>query len=168
MLFCMWDDVGDHGGIDTAEICLNGHVTNDHATSHPEVNRKFCEECGAQTVQQCPRCGYNIFGSPVNAYGGFAAPTFCGACGKPFPWTETRIKAAKAMADELQELSEADRIMLKSSIDDIAANTPMTEVAVVRVKKLISKLAKDSADALRRLVVDVASEAAKKMMTGGS
>ena len=58
--------------------------------------------------------------------------------------------------------------MLKASIDDIAANTPMTEVAVVRLKRLIPKLAKDSADVLRRLVVDVASETAKKMMTGGS
>lgn len=93
-------------------------------------------------------------------------PTFCGNCGKSFPWTAAKILAAKAMADELQELSEADRITLKASIDDIAANTPMTEVAVVRVKKLIPKLAKESADVLRRLVVDVASEAAKKLMNG--
>jgi hypothetical protein len=70
------------------------------------------------------------------------------------------------MADELEGLTDAERLTIKASIDDIAANTPMTEVAVVRVKKLIPKVLASGGEALRRLIVDVASETAAKALKG--
>ena len=35
---------------------------------------------------------------------------FCGNCDRPFSWTTQKLYAAKAMADELGGLSDADRI----------------------------------------------------------
>ena len=43
---------------------------------------------------------------------------------------------------------------------------PMTERAVLRIKRFIRKLPAEGADALRRFAVDVASDAAKKMLSG--
>jgi hypothetical protein len=43
----------------------------------------------------------------------------------------------------------------------------MTEVAVLRFKKLIPKMAQESAGAMRRLVVDIACEAAG-LLKGGA
>jgi hypothetical protein len=70
------------------------------------------------------------------------------------------------MVDELQGLTDAERITIQTSIDDIAANTPMTEVAVVRVKKLMPKVLSSGGEALRKLIVDIASEAAAKTLKG--
>jgi hypothetical protein len=44
------------------------------------------------------------------------------------------------MAGELDGLTDAERITLKANLDDIAANTPMTEVAAVRIKKLMPRV----------------------------
>jgi len=94
------------------------------------------------------------------------APEYCADCGRPYPWTASKLDAARAMADELDGLTEAQRLTLKASIDDIAGETPTTQVAVVRVKKLISQVPSVAGEAIRKLVVDVASETAKKLLTG--
>ena len=83
------------------------------------------------------------------------------------PWTVSKINAAKAMADEILELSDHERVLLKASIDDIVSDTPMTEVAVLRFKRLIPKMANETAGAMRRLVVDVAGKAAAELLKGG-
>jgi len=70
------------------------------------------------------------------------------------------------MADELDGLTDAERLTIKASIEDIAANTAMTEVAVVRVKKLFPKILSNGGEALRRLIVEVASETAGKALRG--
>jgi hypothetical protein len=70
------------------------------------------------------------------------------------------------MVDELEELSAAEREILRKSIDQIAVDSPMTEVAVARFKKMLPKLAKESAGAMRRLVVDVAGKAAAELLKG--
>ena len=70
------------------------------------------------------------------------------------------------MADELDGLTDVERITLKANIDDIAANTPMTEVAALRIKKLIPTVLSSGGEALRTLVVEIASEAAAKVLKG--
>jgi hypothetical protein len=160
------------GTYDTAQICMNGHVVTDTFRRSPEFRQSFCHECGQPTIHACPHCKTEIRGdyhAPGVLAIGFErkpAPAFCFSCGKPFPWTVHKIEAAKAMADELSELSDADRVMLKASIDQIAADTPMTEVGVTRFKKLLPKMAKESADAMRRLVIDVAGKTAAELLKG--
>ena len=91
-------------------------------------------------------------------------PTFCPDCGNPYPWTEAKLKAAKEWVDERDELSLEEQEMLKKDFDDIIRDTPQTEVAANRVKRLITKAGKPATEAFRRLFVDIVSEAAKKMI----
>ncbi|MFC1933668.1 DUF2321 domain-containing protein [Chloroflexota bacterium] len=89
-------------------------------------------------------------------------PSFCPDCGKPYPWTEAKIKAAQELADELDELTSEERELLKKSIDDIIRDTPQTTVAVNRFKRLVAKAGKPAADAFRDILVDIVSETIKK------
>ncbi len=43
------------------------------------------------------------------------------------------------MADEIFELDDNERLLLKASIDDIIADTPKTELGVIRFKKCAAK-----------------------------
>ena len=133
----MFEDEGDDSRrFDTAQICLNGHIVNRMADDHPESNADYCKDCGEKTITRCPSCNANIRGYKHIlgvAYGDTSpAPGFCHSCGKSYPWTRVRIDAAKALAAEIEELSESDRILLQSSIDDLVGDTPRTNVAVVR------------------------------------
>ena len=91
-------------------------------------------------------------------------PIFCPDCGKPYPWTEAKLKAAQELADELDNLSPEERDLLKKSLDDIMLDTPQTIVAATRFKKIAAKAGKATVKELRKLVVDIASETAKKII----
>lgn len=66
------------------------------------------------------------------------------------------------MADELDELQLDERELLKSSLEDLIRDTPKTQVAIVRFKKLLPKAGRGAAEAMRKLLIDVVSEAVKK------
>lgn len=155
-------------GYDTAQICLNGHVATGSYHDSPEFRQDYCKHCGVKTTIHCSSCNKEINGRFRGhmSLSNISAPSFCIGCGKPYPWTAAKVVAAKAMVDELSNLDESERVLLKASIDDIAADTPMTQVAVVRVKKLIPKMG-DLAPAMRKLFVDVAGKAAAEMLKGG-
>lgn len=152
---------------DTAQICLNGHVVNASSTRLPQDNKAFCEKCGAATTTACPSCGSGIRG---NYYGRrvfvpLSRPSFCPDCGKPYPWTDSALQAAKELAQELEGLTHEERKTLSKDLDDIVADTPRTQVAAVRLKKMLAKAGKVGAQAVRDILVDVASEAAKKIIS---
>ena len=94
-------------------------------------------------------------------------PIFCPDCGKPYPWTEAKLKAAQELADLLEDLTSEEREILKKSFDDIIIDTPQTPVAATRFKKIAAKAGKIAAEQLRELVVDIASETAKKIILEG-
>lgn len=156
---------------DAAQICLNGHVINDAAKNRPHYNATHCEKCGAETITACPACRADIRGkmfygpalNPGPALKG--APAFCYGCGKPYPWTADKIAAARLMVDE-SELSQDDKEQLKASFDDLVRDTPRTELAATRFKRLAAKAGRGTADALKELLIQVASETAKKLITG--
>jgi len=174
------------GWYDTAQICANGHVINWMSISKPEYNKKFCYKCGAPTINNCPNCNAPIGGYYHEAHVAYEEldtmvneilnpppetildytipPSFCPGCGKPYPWTEAKLKAAKELTDMLEELSLEERDLLKKSIDDIVLDTPQTPVAVNRFKILVAKVGRVAAEQLRALVVDIASETAKKII----
>src|SRR5438552_12101327 len=84
---------------DVAQICLNGHLINETATTHSENNQPFCEDCGAATVHKCDKCGWLIRGGRIGTaaqyYPNYWLPGFCISCGEPYPWTRAEIHAAK-------------------------------------------------------------------------
>lgn len=155
----------------TAQVCLNGHSVTSSLEISPELAEKFCSDCGVETISTCPNCQAKIRGyyevPGVFSMGGYTPPNFCHGCGTAFPWARAKIDAAKELADELDELSDDEKEKLKSTIDDLVVAGPKTEVAALRYKKLVGKVGGATASALRSILVDVASEAAKKLLFGG-
>jgi hypothetical protein len=80
-------------------------------------------------------------------------------------WTTEKLSAAKDLADEL-DLSADDRAKLRSAIDDIATGGPRAEVGAARIKRLLGKAGSGVGHALWKISVEVASEAAKKILLG--
>jgi len=160
-------DTRRHGNwYDTAQICTNGHVVNEQLISSPHIKKKFCDRCGAPTITNCQYCRVTIkgayhFGPNTSSW---MRPSFCTNCGKPYPWTEASLKAAKELSDELENLSPEERNLLKKSIDDIVRETPQTTVAVNRFKKLVAKAGPVAADMYREILLPLLSEAVKKLI----
>ena len=152
-------------GYDVAQICQNGHVANSSSKNLPEFNQKFCERCGSATITNCPDCNSPIRGSYWGSMsGGYDVPSFCINCGQPFPWTKSKLQAAHELAEEIDNISDEDRIVLQKSIDELVKDTPSTPVAVTRFKKIMVKVGQTTAGMFREILVDVLSEAAKKAL----
>lgn len=153
---------------DTAQICLNGHIITSRSSNNPRKLQNFCDKCGAQTISACLNCKQDIRGDyyiglqPVVTR--HSPPGFCHSCGKPYPWTAERLRAAQELSDELEEITEEERIVLKKSLDDMVRDTPCTPVAAMRFKKLVAKAGKEAAEGFRNILVDVLSETAKKLI----
>ncbi len=153
-------------GYDVAQVCLNGHVTNSMTEARPLHSVDFCAACGSRTLTKCESCSAPIRGeyhSRIQAL--YKAPAYCIKCGLPFPWTAARVEAAKSLA-EASDLTEHEQLQLASSIQDVMTDTPKTEVASLRIRGLLAKAGKEVGSALRKVIVDVASEAAKKIIFG--
>jgi hypothetical protein len=152
---------------DVQQVCLNGHVTNNYA-SDASKNQNFCEICEAKTVTTCQRCKGPIRGghkySPGPMHPGPDA--YCLHCGKPFPWTESKLAAVRAIAEESEDLDAKDRQQLDAILPDLIAKTeiPRTQLAIVKLKKLIKKGGSAFAEALRKTLIDVVSESVKKVL----
>ena len=89
-------------------------------------------------------------------------PSFCPDCGEPYPWTQAKVKAAKELSDLQEDLSIEERELLKKSLDDIVRETPQTTVAVNQFKRLVAKAGPVAAEGFKKILFDVASEAAKR------
>lgn len=161
----------DEGYFLGARICLNGHdVCSTVGWDDHRAEERYCKECGAEVVHACPSCGKDIQGSFFDPMfvGAFSydVPKYCISCGAPYPWTQSAIEAVKELAELDDMLTEEDAEALGSAVADSMSDNPKTKVAVVRIKKILGKAGKATADAIRDIVVDVASEAAKKMLVG--
>jgi hypothetical protein len=155
-------------GYMTAELCLNGHVITGDTDNEPEKTSKFCRECGAETIRSCPKCGASLRGDHVymGAITWMTPSNYCYSCGTAFPWTTAKIAAAKEHAAEIEGLDEAEREQLREAIDDLAAGGARTDLAASRFKRLMKKAGEAVGSGLYKVVVDVASDAAKKLITG--
>jgi hypothetical protein len=152
---------------DVAQICPNGHVATSSYNQRPESRRECCESCGEPTIKDCPKCRQPVRGTryrpgypPESRY---HRPAFCRSCGSSFSWTERKQRAAiDLFIDECQD--EADRREFEESVGEIAKDTPQALLAARRLTRLLGKAAKETAKAIRNILVDVASEAAKKAL----
>ena len=152
---------------DAAQICENGHVANSMARDFPDINQDHCDKGGAATIMACPSCQTEIRGfyhvpGVIGFTNYYKAPAFCYKCGKPLPWTTTRLRAAEDLADELDGLTSADRESLKKSLHDLVRETPSTRVAETRFKKIMRKAGKDGYEGMRSLLTDIVSEVVRK------
>lgn len=153
---------------DVAEICMNGHVTNSSVNKNSQHCQDYCEKCGEKTIRECQDCSTPIRGK-LHVEGGFGsthyyAPSYCHKCGNPFPWTEATLKAAKELAQEVEEFSQEDIDIFTASLDDLIVDNPHTKVAAVKFKKILSKAQQPMKDAIYQLLIDTVSETARKIV----
>jgi hypothetical protein len=164
-----WEDneeEKDVGEYDVMQVCLNGHKITGILKSAPEFGKKYCSDCGAAAISQCPKCETEIRGINRTTFSlhDVKVPAFCHECGKPYPWTEARLKAAQELAEETEGLDDEERQMLKASLDDLVRDTPSTPLAATRFKRLATKAGKGAADAFKEILIGVLSEAARKVI----
>jgi hypothetical protein len=76
------------------------------------------------------------------------------------------INAATVLADELKGISKEDRTLLKESLPDLLHDGPRAVLAESRFKKVMAKAGRESYDAMKTILVEVASEAVKKSLFG--
>lgn len=153
----------------TAQVCRSGHAISDSADRSPELREAFCSKCGSPTLMACEACGAPIRGdyrseNVLAIVSNYRAPNFCYQCGEAYPWTAERLRAAGQLADELDGLKPQEREALKLCLPDLLSDRPGTEAAIMRVKKVFRKLGSEAAEALRRVLVDVATESVRKTL----
>ena len=163
-----------HAGWDVALICQSGHLVNDRSRGDPARNAERCSTCGSQTITACPGCREPIRGfyytqtdhppgaSPGTPLG--RVPQYCEACGRPFPWTERAMSAARLLIRELAALDSYERDLLRRSIDHIVRETPQTPMAILRIRTALSRLEGETATALRELLLSIANDAVKQQL----
>jgi hypothetical protein len=74
--------------------------------------------------------------------------------------------ALEETIDFEDSLAEEEKKLMKSNIDDIINETPRTEIASMKFKKGLAKAGKESTKIVRDIIVDIASETAKKVLLG--
>ena len=165
------------GKYDVAEICLNGHIITTTAIGRPERRLPFCRDCGTETVHECASCHRPIQGSywsdsaadpypvdDVKPRGTVVAPAFCHGCGTAYPWTQAKVRALHDLAMELEGLEPNERESLVASFPDLIADKPQTPVAASQVKRLLGKAGQGAGSLIGKLVIDLVTEAAKKII----
>jgi hypothetical protein len=149
-------------------ICHNGHQRTDDILGCPL--EPYCAECGAPTTSRCESCKEPIRGpnhdSMVVSLVRTPVPNYCHNCGMPFPWTERRVDAAIALLDESESPLPEEKEKLRGALVAISSDTPQTALAVVRIKSILKRVGKPIGDAIYKIAVDVATEAAKKSLLG--
>jgi hypothetical protein len=154
-----------------AQVCSNGHVATTAADANPELREAFCSQCGEATLTNCPKCNAPIRGDyhveGVFGLGGdYEPPAFCHNCGSRFPWTERKIAGAVDLVEVASELSAEEVQQFRADLTELTKDSPKTQVASIRFKKVMAKVGSSVASGVRDIVVDVLSEAAKKAIWG--
>jgi hypothetical protein len=92
---------------DVMQVCRNGHVVTDLLQTYPERGRRYCERCGADTLDHCATCGRPLPGAVrvpgLAPVGAAAPPSYCPSCGAAFPWTASAANLEKTAALEVLE-----------------------------------------------------------------
>lgn len=152
-------------GYDVAQICLNGHIVNEQSEGSPDSNTKYCADCGAETITNCLNCRGKIRGAPHSIYSfGFTspAPGYCRDCGKPYPWTQSKIESFQNLVDSLS-LHQDEKTILSDGITSIISDTPKTEVVCAKFAKIIPKL-KSQKPAIISILSKIATDHVKDLL----
>ena len=151
-----------------AQICINGHLIKSGVAPSPE--KDFCKKCGAETITSCGACGAFIRGGLRHVRNGeeyvdalSRIPAFCEKCGQPYPWTESRIDAARDLADQL-ELDIPDRTLLEKSIEELIRDTPKAPAEAIRFKTIVGKAQPWVLGAFREILFSSISDAVRKLI----
>ena len=131
----------------------------------PESRKAFCPDCGASTITACVECHADI---PGIMWGSLSPeprkpPRYCQACGSAHPWHQSAIANAIEVLEEL-ELGDDELATARAALPDLIADTPKSEVAILRMRRVLSKAGKPAYDLGIKVVSDLASEVIKKAL----
>lgn len=165
------------GNYDVQQVCENGHQITGCCTIHPERQKKFCQECGAATINTCPSCSEGIQGDLIAAHQSWAdagrgvskmvsvrpadVPSYCDNCGKPYPWTDNKIVTAVQIFTEFGGLDEEEKGTIEQDIKNIAKDIPQTKLSAMRLKRICEKCGKVAYDVIMELASKTAAEVLK-------
>ncbi|MBY7009425.1 DUF2321 domain-containing protein [Clostridium botulinum] len=150
-----------------AQICENGHLITGSIDTSPELSQNIC---GAKTLTKCPNCNKNIKGNYEVEGVAFLgstihqAPSYCPECGEPYPWTKNALDATKELLTMDSDLDEAEIQYLSENMNSLLSDTPKTKVVATKFKLALKKVSITTASAIKDILVDIASEAAKKII----
>lgn len=150
-----------------AQVCKNGHLINSTADTDISFNKKYCPDCGAETITNCPNCGFPIHGKCEIDSVVFIGDTpkvdkYCYNCGTPYPWTKNSLLSMTALIYEEETLSDSQKQIIADSLPDIICETPNTNLASIRLKRFLSKAGLFVAEGVRQFIIDFGCELAKK------
>ena len=80
---------------------------------------------------------------------------------------QAKIEAARKLISQADQLSASEKEDFGNAVADLAKESPRTAVAVEKFKKYSAKAGKAIGDGVWRIVLDVGSEAAKKILLPG-
>lgn len=152
----------------TAQICKNGHVITSNI-SYSEFLSDFCPDCGAKTISTCLDCKtpirgkYDILGVS-NFSSSYEPPAYCYHCGKPFPWTESKLNAIADLLDMQNQLTEEEKKRFISCLPIIFTETSQSEVTAFKLRALFKKLPSEIGSLVKNIIIDVLSESVKKVL----
>lgn len=154
-------------GYSCPQICLNGHVLSGDTACKSQKSARFCPKCGSAVIHDCQSCRAPLRGNyRTSRYVAPCTPqNYCYSCGAAYPWTIVRIQTAKEHVAESEGLDDVDRKQLDGVIDDLVAGGPRTELAASQFGRLMKKASQTVGSSLYKIIVDVASEAAKRAIT---
>jgi hypothetical protein len=135
--------------------CLKGHVI-DNDGRYEDAPQPFCSQCGSPTINQCPECQGPLRGAEIyrELPKSPKPDAYCLHCGKPLPWTQAALKAAKEYTDELAELSPEDKAELKASFDELTTDTAQTHLAASRFNRIVNTMAPVAKETVARFAAD--------------
>lgn len=173
---------------DNVIVCLNGHIVNPRVNACPDQTVRFCQECGKAAIGACPECKAPFKWSSferdglIISRGGHEATLaeleqrgllkwwqtprephkFCERCGKPFPWTEKAMAAAKDGIKDLEGLDQQEKGQLRDALPDLVCQSPKTSRAASLFRRLLLKTADHGAPFLTQCLANIACALAKK------
>ena len=155
------------------QICVNGHIMEEGLKPFSSIAQQYCETCGDKTVVSCPSCKMviQLIEPPSRSNKAHkkksiddSVPRFCRHCGTAYPWTQNKLETAQELTMQMSGLNDKEKEILKLSLNDLTADTHRTELAAIRVKTFLSKVAPVAGNALKDVLVSVATDAAKKSL----
>jgi len=152
------------------QICLNGHIVCECLKYAPEYASNFCRECGEPTISKCKECGSVIEGriydaeDPYNSIYTTPIPSYCFNCGKPFPWTEKRLKLANEEVDDMEGISDEEKEQLKKILPDLTTDKPETSRATSTVRQILAKVGEAAYEPLMRTMTPIVTEYVKQKL----
>lgn len=117
----------------------------------------FCTRCGRPSLGVCPGCKASIVADDER-------PSYCGSCGKPYPWTQVALQAANEYTDELDGLSEGDKATLKGSFSDLTMDTARTPLAASRFKRILAAAGPTAKDMVSEILKGTLTNVAKELL----